>query len=293
MVVKVMMTKLQCFFSLSQRLFQLWALYAKMDLAWLLRDRTFAILAITADVVSNLSAVTGVFLLAWRFDGIGGMGQYEVLFMLAYGTLITGVFQTFCSGGNTGHISRRIGRGQLDHMFIQPVPLPLQLATEGFIPFSGSSNLISGSLIMAVATTHLGLTLPWWWILSLIGNLLVTVSIILGQSYLASSLAFYAPVQAEEISTFIIDNMGQISNFPLSGMPIRLQFILMTIIPTGLLAWFPTLALLGRTPFNLSKWYPLGFAIVLWIITAYFFRKGLKYYVEKGINRYVRWGHRS
>ncbi|MCL2421037.1 MAG: hypothetical protein FWD03_04200, partial [Defluviitaleaceae bacterium] len=96
-----------------RRFFQLWALYAKIDLAWLLRDSTFAILAISADVISNLSAVTGVFLLAWRFDGIGGMGRYEVLFMLGYGTLITGIYQTFCSMNNTGHISRRIGRGQL------------------------------------------------------------------------------------------------------------------------------------------------------------------------------------
>jgi len=276
-----------------KRVLQLWALYAKMDLAWLLRDRTFAILAITADVVSNLSAVTGVFLLAWRFDGIGGMGRYEVLFMLAYGTLITGIFQTFCSGSNTGHISRRIGRGQMDHMFIQPVPLPMQMLTEGFIPFSGSSNLISGAIIMAVATANLGITLPLWWILTLAGNLLVTVAIILGLSYLASSLAFYAPVQAEEISTFVIDTFGSISNFPLSGMPIQLQITLLTIVPTGLLAWFPTLALLGRAPHNLPGWYPLAFATGLWIIAAYFFRKGLKHYVEKGINRYVPWGHRS
>jgi len=276
-----------------RRFFQLWALYAKIDLAWLLRDSTFAILAISADVISNLSAVTGVFLLAWRFDGIGGMGRYEVLFMLGYGTLITGIYQTFCSMNNTGHISRRIGRGQLEHMFIQPVSLPLQLATEGFIPFSGSSNLISGTVIMAVATSSLGIALPWWWILSLIGNMLITVSIILGQSYLASSLAFYAPVQAEEISTFVIDSFGNISNFPLSGMPRQLQFTLLTIIPTGLLSWFPTLALLGRPPLGLPTWYPLAFVVGLWITALYFFRKGLKYYVEKGINRYVRWGHRS
>jgi len=275
-----------------RRFFRLLGLYAKMDLAWLLRDSTFAILAISTDIVTNLSAVTGVFLLAWRFDGIGGMGRYEVLFMLAYGTLITGIYQTFCAANN-GHISRRIGRGQLEHMFIQPVSLPMQLATEGFIPFSGSSNIVSGTIIMAAATSGLGITLPWWWIFSLVGNLVITVAIILGQSYLASSLAFYAPVQAEEISTFVIDSFGNISNFPLSGMPRPLQFTLLTMIPTGLLSWFPTLALLGRPPLDLPTWYPLAFAVGLWMIAAYFFRKGLKHYVEKGINRYVRWGHRS
>ena len=275
-----------------RRFLSLYALYAKMDLAWLLRDKTFAILAVLADVTSNLSSVTGVFLLTWRFDGIGGMCRFQVLFMLAYSTIITGIFQTLCSGGNTGHISRRIGRGQFEHMFIQPMSLPSQLVTEGFIPFTGSSNLISGTIIMIIATENLGIALPWWWILSLIGNLIVTMAITVGLSYLASSLTFYAPVQAEEISSYVIDAFGHISTFPLSGMPVRLQLPLLTIIPTGLLAWFPTLALFGETPFGLTAWYPLLFAIGLWMIAAYFFRKGLRYYVKKGINRYHPMGHR-
>jgi ABC-2 type transport system permease protein len=275
-----------------KRLLRLYALYAKMDLAWLLRDKTFAILAVSADIISNLSSVTGVFLLAWRFGGIGGMDRYEVLFMLAYATIITGIFQTFCSGGNTGHISRIVGRGQLEHIFIQPLSIPAQLFTMGFIPFSGSSNLISGSVIMIIAAVNLDLTLPWWWIFSLLGNLLVTMALILGQSYLASSLTFYAPVQAEEISSYVIDSFGYISTFPLSGMPLYLQLPLITLIPTGLLAWFPTLALFGKAPFDLPAYYPLLFAIGLWSAAAYFFRKGLKYYVKKGINRYHPMGHR-
>jgi len=263
-----------------------------MDLAWLLRDRTFAVLAILADVISNLSSVTGIFLLAWRFDGLGGMNRFEVLFMLAYTTVVTGIFQTFCSGGNTGHISRRIGRGQLEHMFIQPVSLPMQLATEGFIPFSGSSNLISGAVMMGIALHNLDITLPWWWILSLAGNLLITMAIILGSSYFAACFTFYAPVQAEEISSFVIDTFGHISTFPLSGMPRYLQLPLITFIPTGLLAWFPTLALFGKAPFGLSAWYPLLIAIVIWLFAVYFFRKGLNHYVKKGINRYHPMGHR-
>jgi ABC-2 type transport system permease protein len=275
-----------------KRFLSLYALYAKMDLAWLLRDTVFAILAITADLISNLSSVTGVYLLAWRFGGIGGMNQYEVLLMLGYATTITGIFQTFFSGNNTGHISRRIGRGQLEHMFIQPLPLPVQLLTEGFIPFSGSSNLFSGVAIMWAALCKLDIALPWWWIFSLLGNLIITITIILGQSYLASSITFYAPVQAEEISTYIIDGTGNISSFPLSGMPIYLQIPLLTFIPAGLLAWFPTLALLRKPPLGLSSAYPLLFAIALSVAASYFFRKGLKYYVQKGINRYSAIGHR-
>lgn len=36
-------------------------------------------------------------------------------------------------------------------MLMQPLPLPVQLMTEGFIPFSGSSNLVSGAALLCIA----------------------------------------------------------------------------------------------------------------------------------------------
>ncbi|MDF2685723.1 MAG: hypothetical protein K0S55_904, partial [Clostridia bacterium] len=202
-----------------KRYLKLYTVYAKMDFAWLMRDTGSAVLAIISDLVSNISAISGVFLLALRFGGIGGMDKYEVLLMLAYTSMITGVFQLFFSGNNTGHISRRIGRGQFEHMLIQPIPLRMQLLTEGFIPFSGSSNLITGIVIICIAISKLNITLTWWWVLSLIGNLIISMVIIIALSYLSSAVTFYAPVQAEEISSYVIDMTEQLSTFPLSGMP--------------------------------------------------------------------------
>jgi ABC-2 type transport system permease protein len=164
--------------------------------------------------------------------------------------------------------------------------------TEGFIPFSGSSNLLSGAALLCFAVAKLQLVLPWWWVLSLVGNLVVTVSMIIGLSYLASSAAFYAPVQAEEISTYVTDACGSISLFPLSGMPLALPIPLISVLPTGLIAWFPTLALLGKPPLGLPAAFPLLFALCLAMVAAYFFQKGLNYYVQKGINRYSPTGHR-
>lgn len=271
---------------------RLYGLYAKMDLAWFLRDTKFCILAICADFISNIAAVTGVFMLAWRFNGVGGMNKFEVLFMLGYITIITGVYQTFFSNCNTGHISRRIGRGQVEHMLIQPIPLPVQLLTEGFIPISGSSNIISGSIIISFALSNLGITPAWWWILSLIANVLVTISIVIALSYIFSSAAFYAPVQAEEISTYVTDSTGALSIYPLSGMSLAVQIPLITIFPAGLLGWFPSMTLLGRPPLDLPSFYPAIIAILLFVPAVKLFRKGLNHYVKTGTNRYSAVGHR-
>lgn len=263
-----------------------------MDLAWFLRDTKFCLMAICADFVSNIAAVTGVFLLAWRFEGVGGMGKFEVLFMLGYVTVITGVYQLFFSSFNTGHISRRIGRGQWEHMMIQPIPLPVQLVVEGFIPVSGSSNFIAGGTLIAVALANLGIAPSLWWIVLLAENVVVSMVILLSLSYLFSAAAFYALAQAEEISSYVFDSTGELSTYPLAGMGLAIQIPLLTLFPAGLLGWFPSQALLGKPPLGLTHYYPLLVAVVLVTITKKVFQKGLDHYVKVGTNRYTAIGHR-
>jgi len=277
-----------------KRYMELYALYARLDLDFLLRDAKVSVMCIAADLLSSVAAVSGIFLLSWRFDGIGGMTRWDVLFMLGYVTCITGLFQMFFSNNNMGHISRVIGRGQLDHMFIQPLPLPVQILTEGFIPFTGCQNLICGMIIFVWSLNGMGKTVGILWILGLAGYLIVSLAIIIGLSYLLSSLTFKWQIAFEEISTTVIDDLtGVLSNYPLSGMPVIVQWGLVTAVPTGLLGWFPACALLlEKPPLGLSVFYPLIVAIIIWTLAAFAFRKGFKYYVKTGSNRYSSGGRR-
>lgn len=104
-------------------------MYARKDLASLMRDGKFMALVIAADLISNVSAVSGIFLLAWKFGGIGGMDRFEVRFMLAYGNIVTG-FLNMMGGCNALFPSRIIGRGQWEHMFIMPLPYGVQLTAH-------------------------------------------------------------------------------------------------------------------------------------------------------------------
>ena len=274
-----------------RRVIGLLAISAKIDLVWLLRDTKYAIAGISADIVSNIATVAGVYMIALRFGGIGGISVDEILFMMAYSTLVTGIFVLFGSGNNI-HISRIIGRGQLEHLFIQPLPLPVQLLTNGFSPFTGSGNFITGMVLLVIAIQRLHLPISLWWFLALAANLAITMAIIVARSYLVSSLAFYAPVSAEEISSTAIDGTWFLSTFPLSGMPVFIQIPLLTIMPEGLMAWFPSLSLLGRPPLRLTGYYPMIYAMLLALTAGYIFRKGLRHYVQNGSNRYVPYGFR-
>ena len=136
------------------------------------------------------------------------------------------------------------------------------------------------------------MTLPWWWPGMLILQLMISMVIVVACSYLFSSLAFYAPVQCEEISSTVIYSVEHTMTFPLSGMPVYIKYPLLTIFPAGLTAWFPTMILFGKTT-TLENFYPAVFALLISLAAAYFFRKGFRYYVQKGINRYVSGGHRA
>lgn len=273
-----------------KRYFKLLGIYARMDLASLMRDSKFMALVIAADLISNLSAVSGIFLLAWKFGGIGGMDRFEVLFMLAYGNIVMG-FLNMMGGCNALFPSRIIARGQWEHMFIMPLPYWVQL-TVGIFPFTGSGTFLSGIALLIVALCNLDLQLPWWWAGLLVLQLVFSMAIVVSLSYLLSSLSFYAPVQCEEISSTVIYSVEHTMTFPLSGMPGYIRYPLLTLFPAGLTAWFPSMILLGKTTV-FENIYPPVFALFAAFTAAHFFRKGFRYYVKKGINRYVSGGHRS
>ena len=271
---------------------RLYRLYARMDLHWLLQDPVTALLTICSELISNLASVAGVLLLAVRFGGAGGLSADEVLFMLGFYELADSLSWTFFGGFNVMHISRRVGRGQVDHMLIQPQPLVVQLLTEGFLPFSGSSAFFVGVTLTAIACQRLGLRFTFGWALLLIAYLLMHTLLLAGQSYLYGALAFYWPVACEEISSMILDLNDRLGKFPLFGIPRALLGLLCTALPTALLAYVPTLGLLrglgDGTRLALPAAVALGFALA----AGFAFRRGLGHYLTHSCNRYKDMGHR-
>ncbi len=108
--------------STFKRLVCLWRLYATMDLLLLARGPQAALAYYRSDFIVGAAAVSATFLLAERFGGLGPWTKPQVLFLLGYGLLVRGLIDFFFNY-NLAFISRRIGRGQLDHVLIQPQPV--------------------------------------------------------------------------------------------------------------------------------------------------------------------------
>jgi len=273
-------------------LFKLWKLYGSMDLHWLMQDKATVLLVIITETLSNLSGMAGVLLLAVRFGGVGGLTTDEILFMLGFYELADGLGWMIFGNYNIIHISRRIGRGQVDHMLIQPRPLWMQLITEGFMPFSGCHGFLIGVLLTVIAVARLDIVLSPVWFLLLLYYLVIHMLLQLSQSFLYGSAAFYKPVACEEISSMILDMNHQLGRFPLFGLPGWLGTMLHTVLPIGLLAYFPALALLRDLGKPTELAFPFFVAAIFLTAALICFKKGLTHYAKHSCNRYKEMGHR-
>ena len=275
-----------------RQILRLYALYARLDWRFLMTDKRMGIITVLSEWLFSVSGVMGVALLAVRFGGIGGLSSDEILWMLGFFTLADGMTYMLTGGYNILHISRRIGRGQVDHMLIQPIPLWMQLLTEGFMPFSGSSGFLSGIILTAVATARLKLTVTPGWLLALLLYALARMAVAVGFSFLTGSAAFYRPVSCEELSTVALDALNEAGKYPFAALPDWMQALFATFLPVGLMAYIPSMILLQKIDAPAALVWPVAMGAAFLALAGVSFRKGLKHYAKHGCPRYKEMGHR-
>lgn len=269
----------------------LWLTYAKMDLIFITRSPRNFVVFFLSDATLALGAVATTLLIAERFGGIGGWTREQVLFMLGYAAVATGLLEVFFSF-NVRFISRRIGRGQLDHQLVQPMPMLVSLLTEGFMPFSGCAQLVPGTFLLLWSASRMQLSPTPGFLLLFAANLLGSAAVSLSFSFVWGSLAFWAPRAAEEVSSSANRTTDQLKSFPLDGAGGALAAGLLTVVPVGLLAWYPCRALLGLDPAPLAPYLTPTAALLALALATWTFTRGLAHYRCVGSTRYLSFGFR-
>jgi ABC-2 type transport system permease protein len=261
----------------------------RMNAIKIMRTRGQALAHTFTDFVWHSGAMLASLLVAVRFGHVGPWPAAAVAFMLAYGMVVASVMDAL--GDYPFRLSQRIGRGQLDHVLLQPHPLWRVLFTEGFTPFDFWPTLTLGAAVMAwsAAALHAAAGAGWYALLGL--NLLASIAVQTAFLYAWGCLAFWAPRGAEEISSAASNLIGEVG-FPLDPVPRALRYVLVTAVPSGLLSWLPSRALLGIGGGPADAWLTPLAAIVLGACSAGLFRLGLRRYLVTGSRRYSDNGHR-
>jgi ABC-2 type transport system permease protein len=276
---------------LSLRLLRLWGVYARMDLLWIARGAKTASSWYFADLLLALSSAAWAFLLAERFDGIGVWSKSQIAFLLGLALFVRGAVD-FAFNANMYCPSRRIGRGQLDHMLLMPQPLWLTIASDGFMPFSCSGTLVAGAGVIVYSVHALALPISVGWLALFALHVVSAGVIMMSFAYLWGSLAFIAPRGAEEINSTTMRTLEHLKPFPLDGVGGGLSVLLLSVVPAGFLAWLPSRVLLGLSTSSWTLlWTPLA-AVAFATLAVVVFRLGLQHYGRSGSTRYLAHGHR-
>jgi len=270
---------------------QLWQVHGAMDVRWMLRDIRTLLTFVIADSLSSIASASAIFLLAERFGAIGRWRADQIVFMLAYAMVVSGLPYLFFNY-NVSYISRRVGRGQWDHTLIQPNPIWMSLLTEGFSPFSAIMAVLPGLALLAWAIPRAAPPLTLGWLALLLLNLSASVIIALAFSFLWGSLAFWAPRAAEELNLSTWKLLDQLKQFPLDGLGALLTGGLLTIVPSGFLAWYPCRTLLNIDTRPAGPMVTPLAAGVTALLATWVFRRGMKQYGRTGSQRYLSFGHR-
>jgi ABC-type uncharacterized transport system permease subunit len=264
--------------------------HARLGLEPFLRGGWQAVGWVLGESLISASTVLATMLLAVRFDHIAGWTSAELFFLVGFVLVVRGLAAIF-SGRNVLLISRKIGRGQLDHILQQPVPLWKALAAEGFSPFDLAVTLVMGFGVLIWSINALDVVTPLW-IVVLLLNLGAGSLVIVSYQYLWGSLAFFAPRGAEEINTPTLGVVSSLSAFPLDLAPRVVLVALTTVVPVAFVGWVPSRALVdgsaGAGQLMLTPLFAAAFAVV----AALVFRKGLRRYGRQGVGRYSDFGHR-
>jgi viologen exporter family transport system permease protein len=274
-----------------RRLLALWRLYGSMDLLWMARDLRTVLAFTLSDLIFSVGSVAGMLLLAIRFGHVGRWSTDQLAFMLGYAQLVTGLPNVFFNY-NVSFISRRLGRGQLDHTLVQPLPLWMALLTEGFSPFSAAMQPAAGLALLAWTLPRAGVVVSPGWLGLLALNLAASMVVTLAFTYIIGSLAFWAPRGAEEINSQSWSLVAALMPLPLDGAGAFLTAGLLTLLPTGLIAWYPCRTLLRLDTGGLDVLVTPAAAVCCTIIALLVFTQGLRHYVRTGSQRYLSFGHR-
>ena len=274
-----------------RRILRLWRVYAYLDLLFMTKDVRRSATFWLSDLAISVAVVTGALIIPERFGGIGEWSKHEIAFMLGFGLFVHGVLDVFF-GYNVRFISRRIGRGQLDHTLLQPHSVLTTILTEGFVPLSGLCALVPGMALLVWSGLRLGLAPTPDWLLLFLLQALGAGAVFMGFQFIWGIAAFWAPRGAEEISSSTNGILDQLRQFPLDGLGAAARTGLMTVLPIGFLAWYPSRALLGleRSPYA-SALTPLA-GLLLLLAATIAFRGGLAHYARTGSARYSDFGHR-
>lgn len=230
-------------------------------------------------LIINVMEFLLIAIILTRFGDIKGWGLLEIGYLYSAIVLSRALYRTLAS--DVHHIERYLVNGEMDQLLIRPIPVLLALMSQNFNILA--SDFVQGIVIMSICINGLLATGQITWV-SIPLTILVVVcgGLILFTIGLITSTVGFWIIRIRDLQNITEDASRNAAQYPLSLYPKWMQFILLTVLPVGLVNYVPALYIIrgeaGAWVIGLVVLFAAGF---LWVGLA-FWRIGISRYQSTG-----------
>ena len=218
-----------------KRYIKLYFTYAKLSLMSKFAYKANLILGIIAFLLTQIAALATLYLLVSSVPSIEGYDMYQIGLLFGIANLAIGIDHLFTDRLWT--ISyHEVRRGKVDHLFLRPVPVLFQvIASE--IQLEAFGEIIIGIALLIFCGLNVSLTISFGGVFLVIIGIICAVFIIGSLKVIMASIAFVTK-RSGPLLQFIY-NFSTYVKYPLKIYPKFIQYILLFVIPLGLMLSVP------------------------------------------------------
>jgi ABC-2 type transport system permease protein len=190
-----------------------------------------------------------------RFGSVGGWTLAEVAFLWGLAESAFGTMDLLFSGFDPSYFAGEVQRGRFDQFLLRPMSLPLQMFTAEFI-LRRVGRISNGLLILAYSIALADIAWTPAKLLYLPVVFVSTVAFFGGLFVLGATFCFWTVESIEVINIFTYGGTAMMS-YPMHIYDDWLRRFFLSIVPAGLLVYYPSLFFLGKPdPLGLPPFAP-------------------------------------
>lgn len=238
--------------------------------------KAFVISVIGTFMVTFLLTVS-IYFLFEQFGSIGGWGFYEVAFLFGMSYLNFSLAEMSVRG--LDHFEDVIKKGEFDRILIRPRSMLMQSACMEF-DLSKIGRAFQSIVILIIAIVNLNIEWSFYKVLVFLFMNIGCFLIFFGTFILKAAFCFWT-IDGLEFMNIIAEGGKKVAQYPIDIYAKWFRVFFTVIVPIGLVNYYPTLYLFGKS----GAWYyglfPL-FTIIFLMVCIAVWRIGVKHYESTG-----------
>lgn len=201
--------------------------------------------------ISYGATFLGIYIMVSGFHMLGGWNGSEMMMLYGLATMSYAIGASFFFNFSSG-LAGRIRSGEFDASLTKPIPPFLHEVFSAGYNVGYVSHFTVSLLIMAAALCSLSYVPDVKSILFLI-LAIVGASLIQAAALIAASTMSFFSVGSNPIAEFLLWDVKEFTNYPVTIFPKGIQFVLTFILPFAFMNFYPASVLLGK---DIPEGYP-------------------------------------